>query len=108
MRQLLFALMMMLLSGAAAAQPSFGVGVGSGEDCQDVARQIVHDWFEVRDIMTSDSSLKRPSAGQFQCVSPAALEHATPRRAGGSGLRCYSVQRVGVCCDAQLRACAAL
>lgn len=106
MRQLLFAVWV-LLSGSADAQPSIGIGVGGG-DCQDVARQIVHDWFDVRDIISVDSSLKRPSASQLQCVDPAYVQGAMGRRAGASGLRCYSVQQVGVCCDAQLRSCAAL
>jgi hypothetical protein len=106
MRRLLFALPI-LLAGYASAQPTFGVGVGASADCGEVSRQIIHDWFDLRDFMSSDASVKRPTASKFQCVSPAAVSGAQPRRTGSS-LRCYTVNGAGVCCDAQLQSCATL
>jgi hypothetical protein len=105
MRRLLFVILV-VISGAANAQ--FGVIVGGSGDCHEVARQIVSNWIDVRDLMTDDSKTKRPMASQLQCVSPAVVETLNGRRAGGSSLRCYRVQQTGVCCDAQLQACAAL
>jgi hypothetical protein len=111
MRPLLVA-MFILVCDAAAAQPSVSIGVGGGAgtgDCRDVARQIVRDWIDVRDLMGSDDgSLKRPSPNDFQCVAPTEIEGAMPRHVGASALRCYTVQRTAVCCDAQMRSCAGL
>jgi hypothetical protein len=106
MRQLLFA-GLILLCAHAAAQSGVSIGAGTG-DCREVARQIVRDWMDVGDLMAGEGLLKRPSANQFQCVAPTQLQGAMPRRAGSSDLRCYSDQRVGVCCDAQMRSCATL
>jgi hypothetical protein len=106
MRPVLFVVLVMIC-GMAAAQPSFGVGMGSG-DCQSVVRQIINDWFDVHGIMSSDSSLKRPSASDFRCVSPTSVNGSFPQHAGAAGLSCYKVQQGGVCCDPQLKACAAL
>jgi hypothetical protein len=103
----LFITVLMLLSGTAAAQPGVSIGVGSG-DCRDVAQQIVHDWFEVHELMTSDSGVRPPSAKQFQCVAPAELEGAMQKHVGGSRLRCYVVGHAGVCCDPQMSSCASL
>jgi hypothetical protein len=112
MRRMLFAVLV-VFSGSATAQPTFGVGVGGvgvgpGGDCQGVVQQIIHDWFDVRAIISKDSGLQRPSAGELQCVDPAYVRGAISQRAGASGLRCYKVQQVGVCCDPRLQACAAL
>ncbi len=106
MRQLLF-VVLILLCASAVAQSSVSIGAGTG-DCREVARQIVRDWMDVGDLIAGDGTLKRPSANQFQCVAPTELQGAMPRRAGTSDLRCYSVQRAGVCCDAQMRSCATL
>jgi hypothetical protein len=105
-RQSMFALLI-VLAGTAAAQPTIGIGVGGG-DCQSVIRQITKDWFDVRDIMTSDSSLRRPPTSEFRCVSPGYMQGAMPRRAGTIELRCYSSQGAGVCCDANMQSCAML
>jgi hypothetical protein len=106
MRQL-FIMVLMLLSGTAAAQPGVSIGVGSG-DCRGVAQQIVHDWFEVHDLMSSDSGVRPPSPNEFQCVAPAELERAMPRHVGASQLRCFVVGHAGVCCDPQMSSCASL
>ena len=107
MRQTLLALLV-VLAGSATAQPTIGIGVGSGGDCQSVVRQITRDWFDVRDVMTGEASLKRPPASAFRCVSPAYMQGSMPRRAGTSDLRCYAMQGAGVCCDASMQSCATL
>src|SRR5262245_57241956 len=108
MRPLLVAILI-VSAGFAGAQPPAGIVFGGGGgDCSDVARQIVSSWFDTRDFMTSDSSVKRPMASQLHCVSPAEVQTLNPHRAGASGLLCYRVQQSGVCCDGQLRACAEL
>jgi len=106
MRQLLV-VMLVVICGVAHAEVGIVVG-GGGGDCHEVARQIVSNWMDVRDLMTDASTVKRPMASELQCVSPSVVQTLNPRRAGTSGLRCYRVQQTGVCCDAQLQACAAL
>ena len=95
----------MLLAPYAAAQATFGGGVGSS-GCQDVSRQILRNWFDVQDIMSAGNDSRRPSAKDLHCVSPAYVRDAIPRRAGASGLHCFDVQGKGICCDAQLQECA--
>lgn len=94
-----------LLASEVSAQPSFNVGTGS-MGCQDVSRQIVRDWFDVKDVLGGDAGSFRPSAGDFRCVSPESVRDALPRHAGGSALKCYKVQGAGICCDAQMQECA--
>jgi hypothetical protein len=88
-----------------SAQPTFGIGGGS-MGCQDVSRQIVRDWFDVRDILSPNGNSARPSIGELQCVSPAALRDEVPRHVGSGALTCYRVRGTGVCCDAQMQQCA--
>jgi hypothetical protein len=104
MRLLLIALTTLLVSQA-SAQPSINIGMGSS-GCAEVSRQIVRDWFDVGDMMGEDGKSNRPSVHDLQCVSPAYVQDAIPRRAGASGLKCYKVQGRGVCCDPQLQECA--
>src|SRR5262245_8662687 len=62
MHKLLVAILI-VSAGVAVAQPPAGIvigGGGGGVGCSDVARQIVSNWFDVRDSLTSDSSVKRP------------------------------------------------
>ncbi len=106
MRQLLLALFI-LLAGSASGQPTIGIGIGGG-DCQGVIRQITQDWFSVRQIMSSDSGLKRPPTSQFRCISPAYMNGAMQRHVGTTQLRCYTLEQTGVCCDADMQFCATL
>ena len=107
MRKLLIA-SLMVLAGHAIAQPGFGVGVDSGTSCHEVARQILHDWIDVKDLMGAQQSTKRPSASEFRCISPSSLQGAMPKRLGGTNLRCYSLGGTGACCDAEMQSCATL
>ena len=100
----MIALFVMLASDP-SAQATISIGVGS-TGCQDVSRQILHDWFDVGDILSPDGKGGRPSADDLQCVSPASVRDAMPRRVAGSALKCFNLHGKGVCCDAQMRECA--
>ena len=95
----------LLVASQASAQPTFGIGVGS-TGCADVARQIVRDWFDVRELLSGDAKATRPAAGDLQCVDPAYLRGAMAWHGGITNLKCFEVDGRGVCCDAQMQECA--
>jgi len=103
--------LMLLLAGAsipAMAQPSFGIGVGSAGGCREVSRQILDDWFDVKDVFAAEAGMQRPRSSDFHCVAPESMQNALPKRLMGSDLRCFVMNRRGVCCDAEMRGCATL
>ncbi len=104
----LFLAVLVLTAAPAAAQPTFGIGVGSGADCQEVARQIMREWFDVKSAFTDEVGVRRPSTSEFRCVAPESVQGALPKRAISSSLRCFSMQGTGVCCDSQMMSCATL
>ncbi len=98
------------LSISAQAQVSVQ---GGGNSCLPVISSITRDWISVKQVMAPlKAKIRRPKTEDFFCVSPYHTRDAMPRNVtAGSELRCYSDpgnEGLGMCCDANLTACAQL
>lgn len=107
MRTLLF-VSCLALAIPTSGQQTFGIGVGSGSGCHEVARQISRDWFNLKDVMGADQGTMRPKTSDFRCVDPDSLRGAMEKRAIGSSLQCFSMGGTVACCDAHMQECATL
>ena len=92
----------------ASAEVTFGVG--SGANCEDVARNISRNWFDVKHIFSEGVGSKRPRPKDFQCVSPQYMYNLLPRSLPtlSNKLVCFKEREIAACCDPQMRACATL
>ena len=83
--------------------------IGLGNTCNDVAREITRNWFELKNFL-GDGSTKRPGTRDFRCMSPYSMRNEIQRNVPGmrGKLQCYKVEGMGVCCDMSMNECAAL
>ena len=92
----------------ALAEVTFGVG--NSANCEDVARDISRNWFDVKHIFSEGVGSKRPRPKDFQCISPQYVYNLLPRPipALSNKLTCFKEREIAACCDPQMRACATL
>lgn len=92
----------------ALAEVTFGVG--NSANCEDVARDISRNWFDVKHIFSEGVGSKRPRPKDFQCISPQYMYNLLPRPipALSNKLTCFKEREIAACCDPQMRACATL
>ena len=85
-------------------------GVGNSANCEDVARDISRNWFDVKHIFSEGVGSKRPRPRDFQCISPQYMYNLLPRPipALSNKLMCFKEREIAACCDRQMRACATL
>ena len=92
----------------ALAEVTFGVG--NSANCEDVARDISRNWFDVKHIFSEGVGSKRPRPKDFQCISPQYMYNLLPRPIPvlSNKLTCFKEREIAACCDPQMRACATL
>ncbi|MCS5570728.1 MAG: hypothetical protein NZ768_10450 [Pseudomonadales bacterium] len=85
-------------------------GVGNAANCDEVAREISRNWFDVKHIFSEGVGSKRPRPKDFQCISPQYMYNLLPRPipALSNKLICFKEREIAACCDPQMRACATL
>jgi len=85
-------------------------GVGNAANCDEVAREISRNWFDVKHIFSEGVGSKRPRSKDFQCISPQYMYNLLPRPipALSNKLICFKEREIAACCDPQMRACATL
>ncbi|MFP6796166.1 MAG: hypothetical protein VB933_03750 [Pseudomonadales bacterium] len=85
-------------------------GVGGTAHCEDVARTMSRNWFDVKHIFSEGVGSKRPRPKDFQCISPQYVYNLLPRSLPtlSNKLLCFKEREIAACCDPQMRACATL
>ena len=95
--------------GSSPAGGGFTWGVGVGGNCSDVVDLIRRNWMDVKPVISPKSKAMRPRSREFYCVSPYYTQDAHPKVVSMlSGLKCFDLNGLGFCCDADLRQCAAM